>query len=168
MAVTIAGQTLEQIRNSNLTSLYGRRLGVTQKSGANTQLDEYIGGPKDLVRRVQSITTTVPTTVNADGMVAISGLGSSQGPVQHNLPIPVPGVELQISLACTSTGSMQFLSTPNGASIVADTAGTTVGVVNLVGPGGGIVLFAASTTVWLVTGRSGSTAGGIPLYSTST
>lgn len=135
-------QSLETIRSSLLTTIFGRRFGLTP--------DEYIGGTKELKVAIEDISTTIPTTVLAYGITRILTSGSSQGPTQHFLPAPVPGVEKSIFLNSTSTGSQQFLSTANGASIIATSIGTTVGVINFVGPGGSIVLVGGSTVQWLI------------------
>lgn len=137
--------TINTIRQQLLTTIFGGRLGLDQR--------DYIGGVNAVRRPIEDITTTSPTTAAAHGITRISGLGSSQGPVQHNLPVPVPGVEKTLILDCTSTGSQQFLSTPNGASIVASSLGTTVGVINFVGPGGRITLIGVSTAQWSVMGE---------------
>src|SRR5690242_17261190 len=121
-------QSLETIRSSLLTSIFGRRLGLTS--------DEYVGGTKELKLAIEDISTTVPTTLLAYGITRILTSGSSQGPTQHFLPAPVPGVEKTIIMVTTSTGSQQFLSTANGASIITATGGSTIGVLNFIGPGG--------------------------------
>ncbi len=148
------------IRQQLLTTIFGGRLGMTPA--------EFIGGPKDIQKAVQDIQSTVPTTANAHGYVRVLTSGSSQGPVQHNLPVPVPGVPITIMLNSTSTGSQQFLSTPNGAAIFLATAGTTVGVVNMVGPGGSVTLVGVSSSAWAVQSVGGSTAAGAPTFTTST
>lgn len=149
------------IRQSLLTTIFGGRLGLTPAG--------YIGGPLDIQKRVQDIQTTVGTTVGPDGYVRVLTSGSTQGPSQHELRAPVPGVELTIMLNSTSTGSQQFLSTPAGASIFNATAGTTANAVNMVGPGGSVTLVGLTTAVWGVKSLGGSTAsGGTPTFSTST
>jgi hypothetical protein len=152
--------TNENIRAKLITTIFGRRLGLTS--------DGYLGGPKDIQKRVQDVQTTVGTTVGPDGVVRVLTSGSSQL-AQHELAAPVPGVELVILLNSTSTGSQQFLSTPAGASIFNATAGTTANAVNLVGPGGSVTLIGLTTAVWGVKALAGSTAsGGTPTFTTST
>lgn len=153
-------QSIETIRSALLTTIFGRRMGLDAAG--------YLGGVLSVKEAVEDIQTTVPTTLLAYGISRVLTSGSSQGPTQHNLPAPVPGVTKRILLNSTSTGSQQFLSTPNGGSIFLATAGTTAGVVNLVGPGGGVTLVGLSTSVWGVMAVSGSTAGGAPTFSTST
>lgn len=153
-------QSADTIRRSLLTTIFGGRLGLDAAG--------FLGGPKDVRKRVQDIQSTSPTTVGPDGYVRVLTSGSSQGPTQHELAAPAVGVELTIALNSTSTGSQQFLSTPAGASIFLATAGTTVGVVNLAGPGGSVTLVGMSTAAWAVKAIAGSTAGGAPTFSTST
>lgn len=131
---------LETIRGTIMTSIHGRRLGLDK--------DEYLVGFKDNRKAVEDISTTVPTTVIAYGVTRVLTSGSSQGPTQHFLPAPAVGVEKTIIMASTSTGSQQFLSTANGASIFNTSAGTTVGLLNFVGPGGSVTLIGLSTAIW--------------------
>jgi hypothetical protein len=154
-------QSLETLRSSKIKSIYGRELGIDK--------DGYLVGAPDLKKIVEDLTTSTGATIAAYGVARILTSGSSQGPVQYNLPAPVPGVEKTICLISTSTGSHQFLSTPAGASIFNATAGTTANAVNMVGPGGSVTLIGLTTAIWGVKGQAGSTAsGGMPTYSTST
>jgi hypothetical protein len=91
--------------------------------------------------------------------------GSSQGPVQYTLPAPAPGVMKTLSLDSTSTASFQFLSTANGASILAASDGTTKSLINLVGQGGSAILLGMSTAIWRVLAQAST--GGVS-YTTST
>lgn len=136
--------SLETIRNSILTSLRGRRLGLDK--------DEYLVGHKGARHAVEDIQSTVATTTLAYGITRVLTSGSSQGPTQHNLPAPVVGVEKLICMQTTSTGSQQFLSTPNGASIICASDGTTKSLLNFVGPGGSVRLVGLTTAVWAVVG----------------
>ena len=139
-------QSLETLRSALLTSLFGRRLGLDN--------GEYLSGAKSFKHAVEDISSTVPTTVLAYGITRIGTMSSTQGPVQNFLPAPVAGVEKTITMTGTSTGSQQFLSTANGASIVNTSAGTTSGVLNFLGPGGSVTLVGLSTSVWGVKAQS--------------
>ena len=136
-------QSLDTLRNNAVTSIHGRRLGLQQ--------DETLVGARDLKLAIEDIQSTVPTTALAYGVTRVLTSGSSQGPVQHFLPAPIPGVRKYISMQTTSTGSQQFLSTANGASILAASDGTTKGVINFRGPGGAVQLIGLTTAVWGVT-----------------
>lgn len=153
----MAALSLETLRRQVLTSMYGRRAGLSN--------DEFFVGVKDIKQTIEEISTTVPTTVLAYGMTRITVTGSSQGPVQHNLPAPIPGVEKILALGTTSTGSHQFLSTPNGASVLCGSDGTTKSLVNLVGQGGVVKLIGVSTAIWQVLHQVST--GGVS-YTTST
>lgn len=144
----------EQLRNLLMTSIFGRRLGLDS--------NDYVVGPRDIRNQVEDL-TTVPTTVAAFGVSRVVNTGSSQGPVQHFLPAPVVGIQKILLLTSTSTGSNQFLSTANGASILAASDGTTKGVVNLIGQGGSVTLEGVTSAIWAVVGTSGGVS-----YTTST
>jgi len=132
------------------TSIYGARLGLDD--------DNMLVGPPGLKRDVRTISTTVPTTVLPHGITRVITSGSSQGPTQHTLAAPIAGIELTIELCSTSTGSQQFGSTANGASIVATSLGTTVGWVNMLGPGGSITLVGLTTSQWGIKSRDDLTS----------
>lgn len=153
--------TTEQLKRAIKTSLYGRRIGL--------DANDYIVGPPDIRNQIEDISSTVATTISAFGLTEILTSGSSQGPVQHNLPAPIPGVQKIIGLNTTSTASFQFLSTPNGASILTASDGTTSGVVNLKGPGGVVTLEGISTSKWMTVGVSwGTTTNQLVSFTTST
>jgi hypothetical protein len=147
---------LETIRNAALTSIYGRRLGITPADN--------IAGFKAVQTAVQDLTTAA-TTVNGYGTSRVIATGSSQGPVQYTLPAPIPGTDTVLCLNTTSTGSYQFLSTANGASILAASDGTTKSLVNLIGQGGAVTLRAMTTAIWQVI--ASVSTGGVT-YTTST
>lgn len=153
-------QSNEAQRSLILTSIFGRRMGLDK--------DGYLVGPLALRVAVEDIQSTSPTTVLAYGITRVLTSGSSQGPTQHFLPAPIPGVEKVIVLNSTSTGSQQFLSTANGAAIYSASDGSTKSLVNFVGPGGSITLIGVTTAAWAVKSYAGSTAGGYPTYTTST
>lgn len=132
--------SLTTIRNSILTSIHGRRLGLDK--------NDCLVGPRGVVLEIEDL-TTAPTTLSNYGIARIpAGFTSTQGVVQHFLPVPIPGVEKIIINQSTSTGSQQFLSTANGASINISSLGSTGGVVNIVGPGGRVHLVGLTTASW--------------------
>ena len=137
-------QSLETLRGKNVTPIFGRRLGL--------QFDETLAGPKELKLAIEDITSTVPTTALAYGVTRVRTSGSSQGPTQHFLPAPIEGVRKYIAMNTTSTGSQQFLSTANGASILAASDGTTKGVLNFRGPGGSVQMLGLTSAIWAVIG----------------
>lgn len=128
-------------RSRMRTSIHGARLGLDD--------DGMLIGPPALKAEVRTISSTVPNTaVSAHGITRITVTGSSQGPTQHSLVAPIPGVEVTLMLNSTSTGSQQFGSTAAGAAILSASAGTTVGWVNMLGPGGSITLVGLTTALW--------------------
>jgi hypothetical protein len=154
-------QSLETLRSSKIKSIYGRELGIDK--------DGYLVGAPGLKQVIEDVTTaSTATQLRSDGVAQVLTSGSSQGPVQIQLGAPQPGVRKTIISRTTSTGSHQFLSTPAGAAIYSATAGTTVGVVNLVGPGGSVTLIGITTAIWGVESMAGSTAASQPTFSTST
>lgn len=148
--------SLESLRSSIITGLLGRRIGIDPNG--------YLVGSPGIRSAVEDLTTT-PTTVTAYGLSRVTATGSSQGPVQHFLPAPIIGVTKILTIATTSTGSHQFLSTANGASVLAASDGTTKSLVNILGQGGAVTLFGVSTSIWQVI--SSVSTGGIS-YTTST
>ena len=157
-------QSLETLRSNIQTSIFGRRLGLDDA--------DFLVGPKDIKGAIEDLTTaTTGTDVNPYGTARITATGSSQGPTQHSLAAPVPGVSKLLVLDSSSTGSHQFLSTPNGASIIISSVGTTIGVVNLLGPGAAVTLMGLTTAKWYVVSEGGyaTTAMGKNVsYTTST
>lgn len=132
------------------TSIHGARLGLDD--------DGALVGPIALKKDVRSLTTVSNTGVASHGISRITATGSSQGPVQHYLSAPIPGVELMLTLTSSSTGSHQFLSTAAGAAIEASSLGTTVGVINFIGPGGSITLVGLTTALWAIRSRDDLTS----------
>lgn len=150
--------SLDTLRNQVVTSIFGRRMGLDS--------NDFLVGPKGLRQQVEDLTTAA-TTVAGFGISRVTATGSSQGPVQYTLPSPAGfiGTIKYLALATTSTGSYQFLSTANGASILAASDGTTKALVNLVGQGGVVGLMAVSSAAWQVV--SSVSTGGVS-YTTST
>jgi hypothetical protein len=141
-------QSLDTLRNSRVLSIHGRRLGIDK--------DEFLVGPKPLKELVEDLTTaSTGTTVANHGVARVLTSGSTQGPVQYVLEAPAPGVRKTLLLGSSSTGSHQFLSTPNGASIRNSSAGTTSSLVNLLSPGAAVVLIGVTTAQWQVESEGG-------------
>lgn len=151
-------QSLETLRSNNVTPIFGRRLGL--------QHDETLAGPKGLKLAIEDISSTNAQTILNYGITRITGLGSAQGPVQHTLPPPIPGIEKVIANQTTSTGSYQFLT--SGCAVIASSDGSSKAVVNLAGPGGSITLIGLTSAYWGVKARDGSSAASLPIYTTST
>lgn len=161
-------QSLETLRSSLLTSIFGRRLGLDPQ--------DYLAGPKSLREQVQDVNTgSSATAIPAHGVTRVTCSGSTQGPVQYLLDAPAVGVHKIIMLGgtagATSTGSYQFLSTAAGAAFLIASLGTTAGVLNLIGPASMVRLKGLTTNLWGIVGVGPyiSTAlGGNISYTTST
>lgn len=132
--------SVSQIRNERTTPIWGRRLALDRR--------DFILGPAGIRLAVEDL-GTIGTTVSYNGITRVRTSGSSQGPTQHNLPVPAIGQRKTVVLTSTSTGSAQFLSTPNGAAIISS-LGSTTNAINLVGPGGGFTLLAVSASEWAI------------------
>lgn len=133
--------TIIDLMKEKQTAIHGRRLALDRRDFMLT---------KGMRLPIEDFNTTVPSTASLFGLTRMSGLTSTQGPVQHNLPAPVPGMRKTLILDCTSTASIQFLSTPNGAAVIISSLGTTGGVINFIGPAGRITLLGITSTIWSV------------------
>lgn len=90
-------QSLETLRSAQVTTIYGRRLGL--------QLDETLTGPKDIKRAVQDLTSaSTATAVNNYGVVVarITGVATTAAGGVFILSNPIPGVAVDICYANTS------------------------------------------------------------------
>lgn len=154
-------QSLETLRSSKVVSIYGRRLGIDK--------DDYLVGAPGLKEPIEDLTTSTGTDVKPYGIARVTATGSSQGPVQYNLGAPVPGITKTLLLDTTSTGSYQFLSTPNGASILSGSDGTTKSLINLLGQGGSVILKGLTTAKWAMVGAGNISTGTLNVsFTTST
>lgn len=156
--------SLTTIRNDTVggaTSIYGRRLQLSI-------IGDYLKGHGGEIHPIDDLLTTAPTTLTPGGLTRIGVSGSSQGPTQSFMPVPIAGLRKTIVLNSTSTGSYQLLSTANGAAFFCASDGTSKAVLNFVGPGGSVTLEALSTTQWYVTAQTGNTSLGNITYTTST
>lgn len=135
---------LEGARNLILRSIVGRRLGF--------DANDYLIGHRDQRLQVEDLSSTVPTTISAFGITRIGTMSSTQGPVQHFLPAPVVGLRKTITMTGTSTASIQFLTTANGAAVINTSLGTTSNAVNFRGPSGYVELVGLTTALWGVLG----------------
>mgnify|MGYP001585908720 CR=1 FL=1 len=150
--------SLETIRSALLTTVFGRRLGLSPA--------EFLGGAKDIQVQVQDLNTgSSAIAVPPYGISRITCSGSTQGPVQYLLDAPVPGVYKTLMLGgtagATSTGSYQFLSTAAGAAILISSLGSTSGVVNLKDAGAMVKLVGLTTNLWGVVAEALYTSTGL-------
>lgn len=145
-------QSLETLRHSAV-SIRGRRLMIDRN-------DFLIAKPTKQI--IEDVTTgSSGTTQSNHGISRVTATGSSQGPVQVPLAAPEPGVEKTLVLGTSSTASYQFLTTPAGAAVMHSSAGTTAGVINLLGPGAVITLIGVTTALWQVKSEGGYNSTGM-------
>lgn len=136
--------SITQMRNSMLTSLLGRRIGLDWLG--------YLVGPLSLRDSIEDITTTAPTSALPHGLTRVLTAGSSQMSL-NTLQPPQIGVRKMLALTSTSTGTHQFAPT---AATLYGVNGSSAPCVNLQGAGAFVTLFADTTASWRVASASGS------------
>lgn len=139
-------QSLETLRNNNITSLFGRRLGL--------QFDETLAGMKAVKDVVQDLTSaSTATAVNNYGKVVARISGSmTTATANFLLSNPIPGVDVEICYAQTSqaatAGSTGIaFSRPTTAFYIQSSDGST-GVAVLCAQGGAFTLRGVSTELY--------------------
>ena len=156
---------IETIRSALLTSIFGRRIGMTP--------DEYLGGQKDIIKPVLDLTTaSTGTAIPPFGYVNItaSSLGTSAAGGTFLLSNPKPGVGVTIFNvnADSSAGSpgctAMMLIRPSTAFVIKSTDGTTLTTVNLT-VGSAITLFGQSSGI--VTAINRTSLAGTPMNGTT-
>lgn len=148
---------LQTQRNSILTSIYGRRLGIDR--------NDYLVGPKAEAVQVEDITTTAATSASPYGITRVLTTGSTQLGL-YSLQAPErAGVRKTLCLHSTSTGNMQFQLT--GANCWASSGASGTTMINLKGNGAVVELLSISTTLWAQINNP-STAQALVLFSTTT
>lgn len=140
-------QSLTTLRNNNVTSLWGRRLGL--------QLDETISGAKAFKEVVQDLTSdSTGTVVNNYGMVVARISGSmTTATANFLLSNPIPGVDValcyaQTSQAATAGSTGIAFSRPTTAFYIQSTDGST-GVAVLLTYGSMCTLRGVSTDAYM-------------------
>lgn len=157
--------TLQQLRNSILTSVYGRRLGL--------DANEFLVGPKDHLRPIQSLTSgSSATQVTNYGLTQLdvttgaastaSSIGTTETGCSWQMAAPVAGVEKILTKVSATAGSTMpcIVELSTGATVTAidTTLGTTFTGINLQGVGAYVRLLGLGTTSWLVIGKSTGTS----------
>ena len=148
---------------TNLTSIYGRRLGLqvlsTNQSGGRRPA-ELLAGP-DAFRDPVTTSESTGTNLEAFGVSRITGSSADSSSV-FTLDPPIPGV--QKTLYFSSTGNTAcYVKTKNG-----ETFHTTIGSSHTTLKstiGGAVVLTGLTTAVWgaPITSGTSSNAGGFTL-----
>jgi hypothetical protein len=153
-------QSLETLRSNNITSLWGRRLGL--------QFDETLSGTKGLKEVVQDLTSaSTATAVNNYGTVVARISGSmTTATANFLLSNPIPGVDVRLCYAQTSqaatAGSTGIaFSRPTTAFYIQSSDGST-GVAVLLTQGSACTLRGLSTDAYMFVrhGTSGAVVTG--------
>lgn len=136
-------KTLEQVRNSILTSIHGRRLGL----GVNGQL----GGVTGLHRPVtQATSDTTGTTLPNYGINVVVTSTDDTWTLQD----PFDGAEVTLMTGSSSTG---IHTVSCAAAVIRSTNGIAGASAKLAGAGAAISLVGVTTAIWAVTSMAGST-----------
>lgn len=140
-------QSLETLRSNNVTSLFGRRIGLQQ--------DETLAGTKGVKQVVQDLTSaSTATAVNNYGTVVARISGSmTTATANFLLSNPIPGVDVRLCYAQTSqaatAGSTGIaFSRPTTAFYIQSSDGST-GVAVLLTQGSACTLRGISTDAYM-------------------
>lgn len=143
--------SLTTLRNTILTSLHGRRLGL----GAN----DFLQGQKDLKRVVTDMTSaSTGTAIPNHGYVGITGSSALTSAQTFLLSNPEPGVEVTIAnlnanSSAASPGSTALtMIRPSTEFYIRSSEGSTGTTINLT-PGCAVTLAGLSTDLYQVVQR---------------
>lgn len=131
---------LQSLRDSIITSVHGRRLGIDK--------DDCLVGPKDMAVQVEDISTTAATSASPYGITNVLTSGSTQTG-RYTVQAPIVGVRKTFVLQSTSSGTMQFEftnATVLGGSLT--TAGSTI--ISLIRQNAVVNLVGISTALWRI------------------
>lgn len=153
----MSGGSLQVQRNSILTSIYGRRIGLDK--------DEFIVGVKDVLKPYQSLTSgTTATAINNYGVTALdvttaaastaSSVGTTEVGCSWTMDAPAVGVSKLIYKVSATGGSTMpvVVEFGSGVTAIVTTLGTTFTGAMLSGVGQFIQLTGVTTGKWLMTG----------------
>lgn len=156
-------QSLATLRNNNLTSIYGRRVGLS--------FDECLAGVKDIKRPTQSLTSgTSATAVPSYGMTALdvttaaastaSSVGTTEVGCSWVMDPPIEGVQKIVYKVSATGGSTMPVVLEFGSGVTAynTSLGSTFTGLTLFGVGQYAVLTGVSSAKWLVTAAGTGTS----------
>ncbi len=156
------GQTLNQVRNKILTSIYGRRMGLSQ--------GDFLAGPKGVIKAIQviepsSALSTVSTTgteitnygitslaVATEAATTGSSYGSTEVGGQFLIAAPEPGIEKIIYTATNHSTMLITVNFSTGVTGINTSAGSTFGGLSFNAKGQWVRLYGLSTAEWLMAG----------------
>jgi len=155
--------TLQQLKNSIIVSIHGRRLG--------SDVNDFLVGAKGLLSPIQSLTSgSTATSVTNYGMTQLdvttaaastaSSIGTTETGCSWSMDAPVAGVEKILNKVSSTGGSTMPVIVEFGTGVTGTdtTNGTTFTGVNLQGVGAYVRLLGQGTTSWLVIGKSTGTS----------
>lgn len=158
------GQTLETLRGNNITSMWGRRIGL--------QFDETLAGIKDVKRQVQDLTSATTATAAANyGIVnaKVTTVCTTSTGGAFLLSNPIPGVPVDLMVNVTSAGAaagstaVSFQRATTAFNIV--TSAMSTGVALLLAQGVSARLMGMTTDQYLL--QMMGTSAGISVTGTS-
>ena len=152
------GQTLETLRGNNITSMWGRRIGL--------QFDETLAGIKDVKRQVQDLTSATTATAAANfGIVnaKMTTVATTAAGGALLLSNPIPGVPVDLFVNATSAGAafgstaVSFQRATTAFTIISSAGSTGIGV--LLAHGTGIRLMGLTTDSYIAESVPATSAG---------
>lgn len=151
----------------NLTSLYGRRIGLQLASsvltGGAKGMMEFVVGP-DGFREPQTTGETTATAMNASGQSVLVGTSVASTPV-FTLSPPIPGVRKTVVFF--STDSALYLKMSAGVTIMGTSLGNTGATVLRSSGGGYAELMGVTTALYAWDGVSSTAINGIGAQATT-
>lgn len=154
--------TFENLRNSLLTPIYGRRLGLIN--------GEFLAGPKDIVKATQSLTSgSTGTQVTNYGITMLdvttaaastaSSIGTTELGCSWTMAAPQPGVEKLLMKVSATAGSTMPVVVEFGTGVTAfdSSLGSTFTGTMMNAVGQFVRLMGISTSQWVVMGKSTAT-----------
>ena len=138
--------SLDTLRNTIRTQIYGRRLGLDSTKDAiagASQRGGYLVGTPGVRLPIQTMTTTTPTTMVPSGYIE---LGATTGST-NTINAPIPGLEVTITQTATSTLGMQVNLTNGNFN---SSTGSSANSMTLWGQGATARLVGASTALFNV------------------
>ncbi len=145
--------SLNGIRNTLITQIYGRRLGLGPGNSSD-QNSHYLGGAAAFREQVDGwssagstvTSTSVASLIPPYGITMVGATGAS-ATTAYQLSAPVPGVVKW--LFNPTTGAVTVLTTAQGAFVCSTgSAGTTQGTIAFVGKGAYACLLGLTTSLW--------------------
>lgn len=157
----------ETLRGLNLTSIYGRRLGLsalsTGQTGGTKGPLEFIAGVDDIRLPISTLETTL-VPVDAAGISYLVGTSAASTPVYTIAP-PIPGVRKTVFFG--STDSALYLKNSAGCSFAGTSLGSTGATVIRSSGGGYVELMGLTTALFGILNISSSAVNATEVQATT-